>query len=73
MEEYINMKYVCAALAYSALGVVILGISFKVFDLMTPKVSLWSELVEKQNVAVAIFLASILIGMSLIISSAVHS
>ena len=72
MEEYINMKYVYAALVYSGLGVVILGISFKLFDLITPKVSLWSELVEKQNVAVAIFLASILIGMSLIISSAVH-
>ena len=72
MEEYINMKYIYAALAYSALGVVILGVSFKLFDLITPKVSLWSELVEKQNIAVAIFLASILIGMSLIISSAVH-
>lgn len=65
-------KYVYAALIYSGLGLVILTASFVLFDLLTPKVSVWKELIEKQNVAVAIFVASFVIGMALIISSAIH-
>lgn len=68
-----NFKYVYAALVYSGLGLVILAASFVMFDLLTPKVSVWKELVEKQNIAVAIFLAAFILGMSLIISSAIHS
>jgi uncharacterized membrane protein YjfL (UPF0719 family) len=72
MEEYVNMKYVYAALAYSGLGIVILGVSFVLFDILTPKFSIWKELIEKQNVAVAIFLASLMVSLAIIISSAVH-
>ncbi|MCC7036970.1 MAG: DUF350 domain-containing protein [Alphaproteobacteria bacterium] len=72
MEEFVNMKYVYAALAYSGLGIVILGIAFTLFDIITPKFSIWKELVEKQNVAMAIFLASLMVSMAIIISSAVH-
>ncbi len=72
MEEYVNMKYVYAALVYSGLGIVILGIAFTFFDILTPKFSIWKELIEKQNVAIAIFLASLMISLAIIISSAVH-
>lgn len=72
MEEFVNMKYVYAALAYSGLGIVILGVAFSLFDIITPKFSIWKELVEKQNVAMAIFLASLMVSMAIIISSAVH-
>ncbi|MDI1228982.1 MAG: DUF350 domain-containing protein [bacterium] len=72
MEEYVNMKYIYASLAYSGLGIIILGIAFTLFDVITPKFSIWKELVEKQNVAMAIFLASLMISMAIIISSAVH-
>lgn len=66
------MKYVYAALAYSGLGIVILGIAFTLFDIITPKFSIWKELVEKQNAAMAIFLAPLMVSMAIIISSAVH-
>ncbi|MDF3024968.1 MAG: hypothetical protein K0R10_2329 [Alphaproteobacteria bacterium] len=72
MEEFVNMKYVYAALAYSGLGIVILGFAFTLFDIITPKFSIWKELVEKQNIAMAIFLASLMVSMAIIISSAVH-
>ena len=72
MEEFVNMKYVYAAIAYSGLGIVILGVSFVLFDILTPKFSIWKELIEKQNVAVAIFLASLMVSLAIIISSAVH-
>ncbi len=73
MEEFINIKYVYAAIIFSGLGLAILTAAFVMFDMLTPKVSVWKELVEKQNVAVAIFLASFVLGMALIISSAIHS
>jgi putative membrane protein len=72
MEELVKLKYVYAALAYSGLGIVILGVAFTLFDILTPKFSIWKELIEKQNIAVAIFLASLMVSLAIIISSAVH-
>lgn len=72
MEEFINVKYIYAAIIFSGLGLAILTASFVMFDILTPKVSVWRELVEKQNTAVAIFIASFIIGMAMIISSAIH-
>lgn len=70
--ELIQMKYVVSALLYSGLGIVILIVSFMLLDAVTPKVSMWKELVEKQNIAVAIFLGSIAYGIATIIASAIH-
>ncbi|TAL36156.1 MAG: DUF350 domain-containing protein [Alphaproteobacteria bacterium] len=61
-----------SALVFSAVGLVAFGIAFWIFDAVTPKVSLWKELVEKQNTAVALFLAAMIIGMAMIISAAIH-
>jgi putative membrane protein len=70
--DALQLKYVIAALAYSGIGIAVLAASFLVLDLLTPKVSLWKELVEKQNVAFGIFLGALALGISLIISSAIH-
>ncbi len=70
--ELIQMKYVVASLLYSGIGLVVFIIGFAVLDLLTPKVSIWKELVEKQNVAVAIFLGAIAFGIATIIASAIH-
>ena len=70
--EFIEMKYVVASLLYSGIGLVVFIVSFMVLDLLTPKVSIWKELVEKQNVAVAIFLAGMTFGIAMIIASAIH-
>ena len=72
MEEFINLKYVYGAVIYSGLGLIIITVSYVAFEVMTPKFNLWQELVEKKNTAMAIFMAAIIIGMSLIISSAIH-
>ncbi len=71
--ELINMKSVVASLLYSGIGLVVLIISFILFDLLTPKVSIWKELVEKQNIAVAIFIGAITLGIATIIAAAIHS
>lgn len=72
LTELIHIKYVVAALLYSTIGVAIFALSFTLLDLLTPKVSIWKELVEKQNVAVAIFLGAIAFGIATIIASAIH-
>jgi len=70
--DLIQMKYILASLIYTGIGLAIFVIAFVVLDLVTPKVSVWREICEKQNMALAVFLGSIAIGMALIISSAIH-
>jgi uncharacterized membrane protein YjfL (UPF0719 family) len=70
--DLIEIKYVVAALVYSGIGMTIFVVSFWMLDLLTPKVSVWKELVEKQNIAVAIFLAAVVFGIATIIASAIH-
>jgi uncharacterized membrane protein YjfL (UPF0719 family) len=75
MEDILNSKMavsMISALVFSLLGLVAFGISWVVFDVITPKVSVYKEIVERQNVAVAVFLAAMIIGMSMIISAAIH-
>ena len=71
-NDMIQMKYVLAALLYSGIGVLTFALCFIVLDLVTPKVAIWKELVEKQNVAMGIFLGAIAIGIAVIIASAIH-
>lgn len=71
MESLINIKYIVAAIVFSVIGIIILSISFVVTDKLTPG-NLWKEVVEKQNVALAIIAAAMLLSMAHIISSAIH-
>lgn len=72
IADMIETKYVVASLLYSTIGIIVFVVSFVVLDLLTPKVSVWKELVEKQNIALAIFLASVVFGIATIIASAIH-
>ena len=67
----INMKYVVASIVYSLLGIVILLVCFIIVEKITPE-NLWKELIEKQNMAVAIVAAALIIAIAIIISSAIH-
>ncbi|AZO48689.1 MAG: DUF350 domain-containing protein [Mesorhizobium sp.] len=68
----IELKFVVASLVYSGLGLVVFVVAFLLLDLLTPKVQVWKEICEKQNLALAIFLGSVAIGIALIIASAIH-
>jgi uncharacterized membrane protein YjfL (UPF0719 family) len=72
LSEVIQMKYVLAALLYSGIGVLTYVLCFVLLDLLTPKVAIWKELVEKQNIALAVFLGAIAIGIAVIIASSIH-
>lgn len=56
---------------YAVIGVVLMFFSYKVFDLLSPKISFEDEL-KKGNVAVAIFIAAIFIAIALIIGGALN-
>ena len=71
-SEYIQLKYVIASLLYSGIGIAIFIVSLVVLDLVTPRVSVWREICEKQNMALAVLLGSMAIGIALIIASAIH-
>ncbi len=68
----IEIKYIIAALIYSGIGIFVLAAAFVLLDVITPKVNIWKELVEKQNVAVAIFFGLMAYGIATIIASAIH-
>jgi putative membrane protein len=67
-----EFKYVLASLLYSFIGIAILGVSFWIFEKVTPE-NIWKEIIEKQNVALAIVSAAFMIAIAIIISSAIHS
>jgi putative membrane protein len=64
-------KYLIASLVYSLVGIVVLGLTFWFFEKITPE-NLWKEILEKQNLALAIVAAALMISLSIIISSAIH-
>ena len=68
----IDLKYVVASLVYSSIGLAVFVVAFVLLDLLTPKVQVCKEICEKQNVALAIFLGAVVIGVALIIASAIH-
>ena len=72
MNGVINLQYVINAVVFSGLGLVVFVLGFILLDIITPKVSIWKELVEKQNIAVAIFLGSVVFSIATIIASAIH-
>ncbi len=71
MEVLINIKYIVNALVFSVFGIIVLVISFFVFDKITPG-NLWKEIVEEKNVALAITAGAMALAMAQIIASAIH-
>ena len=59
------------SILYAVIGVVVLLASFIVVDKLTPY-NLWEEIVEKQNMALAVVVAGMALGVSFIIAAAVH-
>ena len=56
---------------YAALGVVLMYVSYRAFDKLTPEVNFAEEL-RKGNVAVAIFVAAIFVSIALILGGALN-
>lgn len=57
-------------LIYAALGVVLMYVSYRVIDRLTPQVDFPEEL-KRGNIAVAIFIAALFLSIALIVARAI--
>jgi uncharacterized membrane protein YjfL (UPF0719 family) len=55
---------------YGLIGIVLTIAGYKIFDWITP-IDVEKELAERQNVAVAIVCAAVIVGIALVISAAI--
>lgn len=62
---------VVSTAVFAGIGLAVFGIAFWLMTKIAP-FSVKKEIEEDQNVALAVIMAGVLIGISLIISSAVH-
>jgi putative membrane protein len=65
------MNNLVNAILYSLLGIVIFVLAFVLIDKLTPY-HLWNEIVREKNVALAVLIGAMSIGMCIIIAAAVH-
>ena len=63
--------YILNAVIYAVLGIVIFTLAFMLIDKLTPY-DLWREICENRNVALAIMVGAMSIGVCIIIAAAVH-
>jgi len=59
------------AVVYAVLGIIIFAGAFALIDKMTPY-DLWGQIVEEKNIALAILVGAMSLGMCIIIAAAVH-
>ena len=68
--EWLKPGAFFGSILYAMIGVAIFWLSFVLIDKLTPY-NLWQELVEKQNMALAIVVGSMALGLSIIVAAAV--
>jgi uncharacterized membrane protein YjfL (UPF0719 family) len=69
--EWLKPGVFFGSILYALIGVAVFWICFLIVDKMTPY-KLWEELVEKQNVALAIVVGAMCIAIGLIVAAAMH-
>lgn len=60
------------SILYSLLGIAILVVVFVLVEMLTPRHNLRREILEKQNVALAVLAGFFMLAMAIIIASAIH-
>jgi len=60
------------SILYSFLGIAILVIAFVAIEFLTPRHNLRKEILEKQNIAVAVLAGFFMLSIAIIIASAIH-
>src|SRR5208282_2036812 len=62
---------IVSALVFTILGILVFIVAFIVMDKVTPY-HLWKEIVQEHNMALAILVGAMSIGICIIIASAIH-
>ena len=69
--EWLKPGAFFGSILYALIGVVVFWVSFLIIDKVTPY-NLWEEIVEKQNMALALVVAAMALGVSIIVAAAIH-
>lgn len=69
--EWLRPAAFFGSILFALVGVVVFWISFVIIDKLTPY-NLWEEIVEKQNRALALVVAAMCLGISIIVAAAIH-
>jgi putative membrane protein len=69
--EWLRPAVFFGSIVYALIGVLVFWISFIVIDRITPY-DLWNEICEKKNLALAVVVAAMCIGIALIVAAAIH-
>ena len=69
--EWLKPGIFVGSALFALLGVAVFWLCFVIIDKLTPY-HLWTEIVEKKNVALAIVVGAMCIAIGLIVAAAVH-
>ena len=64
---------VLSAVVFGVIGIALMILGYKAFDWVTPKLDVEKELMDKQNLAVAIVVGAVFIGVSILIAHIVSA
>ncbi|WP_288438597.1 DUF350 domain-containing protein [uncultured Chryseobacterium sp.] len=69
--DNINLLPILNSVLYSFLGIAILLVCYFIIEKLTPEKT-WHEIAQNKNIALAIVFGAFIIGISMIISAAIH-
>lgn len=64
-------QLVINSLVFSAVGIAVLFVAYFIIEKITPE-NTWKKITQENNTAVALVFAALIIGISMIISAAIH-
>jgi len=67
----VPLANIISALVFTFLGILVFVIAFIIMDKVTPY-HLWKEIVQEHNMALAILVGAMSIGICIIIAAAIH-
>ena len=69
--EWLKPAAFLGSIVFALIGVLMFWVCFVIIDRLTPY-NLWQEIIEKQNVALALVVAAMALGISIIVAAAIH-
>ena len=69
--EWLKPGVFFGSMLFALIGVLVFWLCFVVIDKLTPY-DLWREIVEKQNKSLAMVVAAMCLGISIIVAAAIH-
>ena len=69
--EWLHPLSIGGTLLYALMGIVIFWLAFVIIDKITPD-DLWVEIVERENMALAMVGAAVCLGISIIVVATIH-